>query len=308
MQLEHVFTLANRLMKRPPLTVASVALSLAALLGSTPAFAMEFVEGVWNAADGNGQFEFYDSRLNDNSYFASLAVSSLYDYFRMYNFNTSITPNNPYVLKADADHERVWYSVYQGLSGDHNRLYSLIEYREGVKYQDIYAFNYYDSWEKQETNIYERRTFDGGFYESDDPAFVASELSSSLSTLPSQDFGIFDFEQSFIHFSNGNSQSLTDFMRQHFPIQDAPIFDWSDVFYAWLVEVDTSTSDVRIEWSWLDSNHPITGITLAYNLPVVPEPETWVMLLAGLGIVGAAARRRLHGKSEANALCNSDLS
>ncbi|MDR2093011.1 MAG: PEPxxWA-CTERM sorting domain-containing protein [Azoarcus sp.] len=36
----------------------------------------------------------------------------------------------------------------------------------------------------------------------------------------------------------------------------------------------------------------IKGGSIAYSVTSVPEPETWAMLLAGLGIMGATARRR----------------
>ena len=35
----------------------------------------------------------------------------------------------------------------------------------------------------------------------------------------------------------------------------------------------------------------LISMTLAYNLSAIPEPETWAMLLSGLGIAGAVARR-----------------
>jgi hypothetical protein len=44
---------------------------------------------------------------------------------------------------------------------------------------------------------------------------------------------------------------------------------------------------------WI-SDYRITSGQLAYSLPAVPEPETYAMLLAGLGLVGAVARRRRH--------------
>ncbi|MDR2093264.1 MAG: PEPxxWA-CTERM sorting domain-containing protein [Azoarcus sp.] len=37
----------------------------------------------------------------------------------------------------------------------------------------------------------------------------------------------------------------------------------------------------------------ITGGSIAYTVTSVPEPETWAMLLAGLGVMGATARRRV---------------
>lgn len=37
---------------------------------------------------------------------------------------------------------------------------------------------------------------------------------------------------------------------------------------------------------------------LRYGVAPVPEPETYAMMLAGLGLVGAAARRRRGGKSQ----------
>jgi hypothetical protein len=36
----------------------------------------------------------------------------------------------------------------------------------------------------------------------------------------------------------------------------------------------------------------ITGGQIAYSVTSVPEPETYAMLLAGLGVIGAVARRR----------------
>jgi len=43
------------------------------------------------------------------------------------------------------------------------------------------------------------------------------------------------------------------------------------------------------------TNHTITAFTTdlsPFAIAAVPEPETYAMLLAGLGLVGVAARRR----------------
>jgi hypothetical protein len=41
----------------------------------------------------------------------------------------------------------------------------------------------------------------------------------------------------------------------------------------------------------LGYNNPV-GLSATIQVSYVPEPETWAMLLAGLGIVGALARRQ----------------
>lgn len=42
---------------------------------------------------------------------------------------------------------------------------------------------------------------------------------------------------------------------------------------------------------WLMSGSQISLV------PAVPEPETYVMLMAGLGLIGFASRRRKNGKA-----------
>jgi phospholipase/lecithinase/hemolysin len=50
-------------------------------------------------------------------------------------------------------------------------------------------------------------------------------------------------------------------------------------------------------WLFWDGIHPTAAChrmiaDAAYNVAAVPEPETYAMLLAGLGLLGLAARRR----------------
>lgn len=44
-------------------------------------------------------------------------------------------------------------------------------------------------------------------------------------------------------------------------------------------------------YNW-DSNREDNTGAISFNVSVVPEPATWAMLIAGFGLVGAAARRR----------------
>jgi hypothetical protein len=44
--------------------------------------------------------------------------------------------------------------------------------------------------------------------------------------------------------------------------------------------------------AWLDTSATATANTFNLAVAAVPEPETYAMLLAGLGLMGAIARRR----------------
>ena len=48
-------------------------------------------------------------------------------------------------------------------------------------------------------------------------------------------------------------------------------------------------------WSSWHSNYLVKGTSVDYSVTAVPEPETYAMLLAGLGVLGAVTRRRRIG-------------
>ena len=93
----------------------------------------------------------------------------------------------------------------------------------------------------------------------------------------------FDLENSFVYygeevdrlgvFTGGESESLAQILAQGAATYELLDEKGSFTFY------------------WLPDRE-ITGISLAYSLIPVPEPETWAMLMAGLGIMGMVTRRR----------------
>jgi len=322
MQLGHVFTLTNRSMKKPLLTAASVALSLAAFLGSGLAVAQTngptTVDGVWNS--DNGRFEFYDSRLNDSDYFASLSLINgfrLDTGFRL-EANMSSRSNGEKYYYEYRDHYLFPYGDEEGgrTYQYYSMQYSLTGYSGGVLSQEKhitrsdgetcrnYAGNCYLWYDR---SYYERSS--GGSYSSSDPIFVNSELSSAISAIPYPGAGIFNFvnfEQSFIHYSDGDSQSLAEIISQiMLEIPRNPEQIRSSGWGYGVLSVDTRNNsfifyrrscneyeDCYFPFASYDDIPSITGITLALIPSAIPEPETWAMLLAGLGVVGAVTRRR----------------
>lgn len=92
--------------------------------------------------------------------------------------------------------------------------------------------------------------------------------------------------------------------------------DFSGFFIEWMGQVDSQggTAAGTAEWLTLPLeggpatfsfslgwNHETTRWSLAGTgvVMMVPEPETYAMLLAGLGLVGAAARRQTKQRTEA---------
>jgi len=116
-------------------------------------------------------------------------------------------------------------------------------------------------------SVYNFTTESGETFSYNDPVAILSE------------FSIFDFEQSFVYYNNNEKTSLAQILRER-----------KGDFY-----LDTSGDRYELRmWFWSSDQfdqYIINDISLAYNLPV-PEPETWAMLLTGLGIVSVVTRRQ----------------
>jgi hypothetical protein len=116
-------------------------------------------------------------------------------------------------------------------------------------------------------------------------------------TLP----GAFDPEASWIEFDDGNRVSLQSLVGSHpalgeefggtyYDIYDYPFASYS---YYWNWDWDPAKSpDGFPSGVPIARNAMPTHVQITFYPPAVPEPETCAMLLAGLGIVSAVARRR----------------
>jgi len=91
---------------------------------------------------------------------------------------------------------------------------------------------------------------------------------------PDKRYSIFDFENSFITYEGSDT-----------PVSFADLLTSDDVSYFYF------TGD-RIDALGWTSTAQVTSVSISYSLAPVPEPESWAMLLAGLGVMGVVARRR----------------
>ncbi|MDR2014101.1 MAG: PEPxxWA-CTERM sorting domain-containing protein [Azoarcus sp.] len=301
---------------KPLFTAAALAISVAA---SAPAFAETvFAEGVWNG----DRLEFYDSRLNDSGYFASLRRSGWGQIFEMEKGIPFIS--NVSNVNVSTGSVQYQYRVGSGVTGYNNEMNYYEKYYSYDLRRSIYDIKELEEAYERHNIIFDEtgfpnsydeyyhETWAGGYIHTNDPEVARSTLSTALSTIPFDGVGIFDFEQSFIHYSDYSgdySISLADSLRggawdlncdacspEYWPSGYAEFYYYAGEFLSFFGPA--YNSGLYAEWgnSWGSpySNY-ITGMTLAYNLPAVPEPETWAMLLAGLGIVGAVAKRRRQG-------------
>lgn len=93
-------------------------------------------------------------------------------------------------------------------------------------------------------------------------------------------------------FANGNALGLTSSPLAQ-DVSEEPVF-----------EIGSALADNRFSqgtWNLVAGSYTITGIAAlspegsgfgAMSVTAVPEPESWAMLLAGLGVLGAIVRRR----------------
>jgi len=254
--VQHRRTIMNRVK-----LVTALATVVVAASGSVPAFAETFfAEGVWNSE--KNQFEFYDDRLNSSDsstpYFATFARDGARSVF-----STNMDRDNSLVSNSATDWET--YEAGFGLSNAYNYAWVYSRYRESsLDHRDHALIDGYSGSIYGNPNVVD---------------LVGSVVNSVLST---SEWGIFNFEQSFIYFQNDSSMSFNEF------IDNALYRRGYDGIYRF-----STDGNVFVSLHNFEGRHgSITGVTLAYNLSAIPEPETWAMLLAGLGIVGMTAKCR----------------
>ena len=125
----------------------------------------------------------------------------------------------------------------------------------------------------------------------DDAGFTMGTFSSSgsLSSIVVNSIGLyqrdlnwdgnFDLENTIVYYKDGSKASLAQ-------------IEGSLIAGDPATHVTVSSNSLNAYWY---SDSPFISITIAWNngpTPAVPEPETWAMLLAGLGVIGSVARRR----------------
>ncbi|MDR1063360.1 MAG: PEPxxWA-CTERM sorting domain-containing protein [Azoarcus sp.] len=137
----------------------------------------------------------------------------------------------------------------------------------------------YSNWDGTAASyLYEYK--DGEGERSSDAPFDTDALLASINgDIPASRYGIFDFENSWIDYEGDGLG----------PISLAQLIE-TGVYGEYAAYFMGGAID-GMDW---ESAFPIASVEIAYHpfTPSVPEPETWGMLLSGLGLVGFIARRR----------------
>ncbi len=284
---------------KPLLTATALALSIAAVSSNALA-ATVTLSGV---KDEFGNFAFYDPMFNNGSdSFATLTSNgSTFRFATNVDYeNSSIHSStyNPRIELAD------WFVFYSGfyedrysyyLQFDGGDTYTQVLYADhtgylSVKRESTTGDGYYSSEDYQYNPLFEPHYWHywqqvSGAGISDAP-FDVDELASTVwANYPTSGYDFFDFQNSFVYYSDGTFLSFSDILGEGgFSSFTDPLFYF---YFAY--------GNIEIEWSAAIPGRTrglktIDSVTLAIN--TIPEPETWAMLLAGLGIVSAVARRR----------------
>jgi hypothetical protein len=169
-----------------------------------------------------------------------------------------------------------WYATADGKS------YTGFYFLEGMDILSAGYYTYDSTGTFLERYSYDSRSEDKYTYDdgvnsnsSKTPLFDLDELFDKIeNTIPVSGYGMFDFKNTRIHYGDGSSSAL---------LSEIMVNDNPDRKHFWFESGSLSGL------GWL-SDKPITSIDVA--IFAVPEPETWAMLLAGLGLVGTVARRR----------------
>ncbi|MCL2591338.1 MAG: PEPxxWA-CTERM sorting domain-containing protein [Betaproteobacteria bacterium] len=280
-------------MNRVKLATALASVFFAAS-GSVPALALTTADGI---QDESGKFYFYDNSLDPGSSGFGMLVKN----GNNYTLQTYINSDNPsifnptvsesYSYRSDATYgftissftyQKNYYSLYGYPTPNYVSYgYNLDEYKGGSS--SLGWAEYYEDGKIKNSEDYSY-VFDYGNFGLGIPDYVIHTIiteDSKVSSIapfdsrvlgymvdgafPHFGYGIFDFLNSFIYYADGTSTELA-FLLTNF---------------------DFDNGNLKISWS---SSETITGITLAYA--PIPEPETWAMLLVGLGVVGTVTRRR----------------
>lgn len=74
------------------------------------------------------------------------------------------------------------------------------------------------------------------------------------------------------------------------PTQLVPNMTWNIAFTG--TGLNFTKPHLKVQFLTADTDTKKTGDLLSQTIPPVPEPETYAMMLAGMGLVGVIARRR----------------
>jgi hypothetical protein len=177
--------------------------------------------------------------------------------------NNNGTVESDYYFGEDGSLQAIFHSVGDPGTGVMYRYKYESDGRVYPPYVYSYYYEYYDANDE------------GAYFSSDAPFDADALLASIKGDIPVSRYGIFDFDNSWIDYEGDGLG----------PISLAQLLE-TDVYGKYYAYFNNGAVDA-LDW---ESAFPIASVEIAYQ--PVPEPETWGMLLSGLGLVGFIARRR----------------